>query len=227
MVALMGIFAPTLATLCYYVWFSGTTLGNSIYVANKSFLLIWPLAAVTWILGERLRDSRDDDRPAAGLVAGAAWGLLVVGLLVGLVQLTPLSAVFEENAAMIAEKIEAMGVAKNYLLFALGVSVVHSFLEELHWRWFVFGQLRLLLPLWAAHVFGAVGFSLYHFVILGALFSPAVTIAMGLGVIVTGIGWSVIYQCFGSMRGIWLSHFLVDLGVMWVGWEALQISGKL
>jgi len=213
---------PLLASWVYFVLVPGTVLGNAVYTGVKGFALLWPLLAVGWILRERFRDPSPGKRHLASLAAGIAFGLAVVGLLVFLLKATPLHALVAENAGRIAERTHDLGVAEHYLLFALFISFIHSALEEYYWRWFVFGQLRWLLPAGAAVAVASVAFAAHHVVVLGQFFAMPWAFALGFCVALGGAVWCWLWLRYGSLLGSWASHVVVDLGLMWVGWEVLQ-----
>lgn len=216
---------PLAASFFYFVLFPGTTFGNFFYSGVKFFLLLWPLLAVKGILREPLIDRSREKRHAASLVPGVLFGLLVVGLLVFLIKGTPLSAVVGDNSERIAERIRDLGVGDHFLWFALFISFAHAALEEFYWRWFAFGQAKKLMPIGWAYLVAALGFASHHVVILSQFFPLGWAFALGACVGIGGAVWSWLYQKYNSLAGAWASHMLIDLGIMWVGWEVLQGTG--
>jgi len=47
---------------------------------------------------------------------------------------------------------------------------------------------------------------------------------LGVCVAIGGAVWSILYNRYGSLLGAWTSHMIVDLGLMWVGWEVLSAA---
>lgn len=219
---LPALILPTVAALLSNVLFPGTKLGNGSYLAIKVFLLAWPLVAVGWILRERVGSPFAHRHLLRSVVASTAVGLVLLAALVTAVQSAPIAMLLMKQASAIAMGIVDKGVAMHYLTFALTISVVHAGLEEFFWRWFVFGQLRQILSKWWAHGLAAMAFAAHHFVILGGLFPLLPTIVFGLTVAVAGFLWSLLYEKYGTLVGPWISHMIIDLGLMWVGWLALQ-----
>ena len=80
---------------------------------------------------------------------------------------------------------ESLGFLENFILFAVFITLVHSFIEEFYWRWFVFGRLREVIPLPAAHALAAVTFTGHH-VVVTLQYYP-VWFALGLAGLV-GVG---------------------------------------
>lgn len=216
---------PLAASFFYFVLFPGTAFGNSFYTGIKVFLLIWPFLATLVFLREPLIDRHAEKRHRPSFWVGTWFGLLVVGLLFWLVKGSPLSYLLDENAGRIGQRIHDLGVAEHFLLFALFISFAHAALEEFFWRWFVFGNLRKLISVPWACFWAAVGFAAHHIVILSQFFPLGWAFVLGACVGIGGAVWSWIYQRYGSLLGAWVSHIIVDLGLMWVGWEALQKMG--
>lgn len=225
MVLLPALVVPLIASFFYFVLFPGTAFGNSFYSAVKAFLLLWPFFAVLVVLREKMVDRSRGKRHLASLLPGTVFGLLVVALLFLLLKATPLGMVLEENAGRIAGRIEDLGVKENFLLFALFLSFIHAWLEEFYWRFFVFGQATKLMSVPKAHLVAAVGFASHHVVILSQFFPMGWAFALGVCVAIGGFAWSWMMYRYNSLWGAWISHMIVDLGLMWVGWEVLQMAG--
>lgn len=217
---------PLAASFFYFVLFPGTAFGNSFYSGVKVFLLLWPLIAVGFLLKEPLKNPYLEKQHLKSVVPGTIFGLLVVGLLMFLLKATPLSFLTVDHGPNISQRIADLGVAEHFLFFALFISFAHAALEEFFWRWFAFGQLRLLLPrVWMAHLVAAIGFASHHVVILSQFFPIGWAFFLGFCVATGGAVWSILYHRYGSLLGAWTSHMIVDLGLMWVGWEVLMAHG--
>lgn len=221
-VTLPTMWLPLLASFFYFIWYPGTVFGNSFYSGIKVFLLIWPLIAVGWILREKFVDLSRPKEHRKSILVGTVFGFTVVGLLMFLLKATPLSFLIDDNRAQIAKMIEGLGVVEHFLLFAFFLSVIHSALEEFFWRWFVFGQLRKIVAMPAAHILAAMGFASHHIVILSQFFPLGWAFALGTCVGIGGAMWSWMYQKHNSLAGAWVSHMIVDFGIMWIGWEILN-----
>ncbi|MDF1826318.1 MAG: CPBP family intramembrane metalloprotease [Verrucomicrobiales bacterium] len=217
-----ALVVPFIASFFYFVLFPGTAFGNSFYSGVKVFLLVWPFFAVLVVLKGKMIDRTRPKRHLASILPGALFGLLVVGLLVLLLKATPLSAVVDENAERMAGRIRDLGVADHFLLFALFISFVHAALEEFFWRWFTFGQATKLMSVSKAHLVAAIGFASHHVVILSQFFPIGFALVLGACVAIGGFAWSWMMDRYNSLAGSWVSHMIVDLGLMWVGWEVLQ-----
>jgi uncharacterized protein len=162
-----------------------------------------------------------------GIVAGIVFGLAVAGggWLVYREWLGE-SAAFMAAAEKIRAKVAGFGVDSVTAYAAMGLfySVVHSFLEEYYWRWFVFGQLRRLVPLWAAIVVSSIGFMAHHVIVLGSYFGGLtwMTVLFSAAVAIGGAFWAWLYERSGSLYGSWVSHLIVDAGIFLLGFEFVR-----
>jgi membrane protease YdiL (CAAX protease family) len=223
-VLLPALVVPLASSFFYFVFFPGTAFGNGFYISAKIFLLGWPILATFLILREPIVDRSLKRRHKASMVEGTVFGIAVTALLVYLFKFSPLGAIVGENVFRISERIVGLGVVNHYLLFALFISLFHAALEEFYWRWFVFGNARKLMPVGMAVLVAAVGFASHHVVVLSQFFPIGWACTLGACVGLGGAVWSWIYLRTNSMAGVWLSHMIIDLAIMWVGWEVLKLA---
>lgn len=221
-VTLPALVLPLIASLFYFVLFPGTLLGNSFYTGVKIFLLVWPPIATAFILGESFRRRSPGRRDwRLSLLIGAGFGLLVAGVMFLLRDHTPLGDVLRASAPRMREKVEGLGMLRHYVFFAFLLSIAHALLEEFFWRWFVFGNLRRLMPLGWAHLAAAAGFASHHIVVTSQFFPVGPAIFFGLCVGIGGAFWSWLYQRHHTLLGPWVSHVLIDLAIFRIGHEIL------
>jgi membrane protease YdiL (CAAX protease family) len=179
---------------------------------------------VWFVLREPLRTGKAS---AQGLLLGAAFSVLVVGA--GWLVFDRVlrdAAIFSSAAALIRDKIGGFGIDSIWKYAALAgfYSLFHALLEEYYWRWFVFGQLRRLVPLWPAIIVSALGFMGHHVIVLNEFFKDAPWLAWLLSSAVAGGGvfWAWLYERTASLFGPWLSHLLIDAGIFWVGYDLIR-----
>jgi membrane protease YdiL (CAAX protease family) len=217
---------PTVATLAYFVLLSGTPATKTVYTASKVVLFAFPVAWVTLFQRRRIAVTRPR---LSGLGAGAALGVaVVVAMFVLYYGYLRESTVLEGAPKAVARQMTDFGITStaDFLLLAGFISFVHSLGEEYYWRWFVFGQLRESLPLAAAIAISSVGFMAHHVLVVGKFLSGygPFTWFLSLCVATGGAMWAWLYHRTGTLYGAWLSHFLVDGGLMWIGYDLWQRS---
>jgi membrane protease YdiL (CAAX protease family) len=222
----LGLVFPMIITWGYFILADrySTSVQQTTYLVVKIIQFAFPLVWVLLVL----RESPQLRRPnASGLILGAGFSLAVVGagwLLFDLIlRDTP---VFAAAAPRIHEKIAEFGIDSLWKYAALGLfySLIHSLLEEYYWRWFVFRQLRSLVPLWPAIVVSALAFMGHHVILLSEFFKEAPWLAwlLSSAVAVGGAFWAWLYERTGSIYSAWLSHLLIDAGIFWVGYELVR-----
>ena len=136
------------------------------------------------------------------------------------------TSAFAAAAPKIHAKINQFGIDAAWKYAVLGVfySLIHSFLEEYYWRWFVFRQLHKLLPLWTAILISALAFMGHHVIVLSQFFSelPWLAWLLSAAVAIGGVFWAWLYDRCGSLYSAWLSHLLIDAGIFWVGYDLVR-----
>jgi hypothetical protein len=218
----LAIVLPSLVTFVYFVYLRDRPSGfqQIAYAVGKTVQFSLPIVAWLW-LGRPRRKVPSSD--AKWWWIGAAFGAVVFGLIAsayffGLRHLAIADGLTQQVQAKISGL--AMATPSRYLMLSLFYCVVHSFLEEYYWRWFVFDRLaahlRLVYAIWIA----SLGFMLHHVIVLSLLIgwqSPW-TYLFSLGVAVGGATWAWLYDRSGRLGPSWLSHFLVDGAILGIGY---------
>lgn len=216
---------PSVVTWVYFVGLaeSGTTAQQAAMVAGKVLQFAFPLA---WLFLIRRQPFPLSLRPR-GVVEGLGSGLLILAvILAGYHFWFAPAGYLTAGAEEITGKLTGMGVRTSLAYVALSVfySLIHSFLEEYYWRWFVFGKLRQLVSMPVAVAISGLGFMAHHVIVLAFYFSwfSVQTILFSLAVAVAGALWAVNYQRSGSLLGPWISHALADAAIFLVGYQLAQ-----
>jgi membrane protease YdiL (CAAX protease family) len=234
---------PTLMTWFYFVVLArpvpltplesspsspGNTWAQIAYGVGKLIQFSFPVLYLAVVEPKSLRPRRPHFK---GMAWGIAFGLLVgVGLVV--LYLCGLQSWLAGTGAatMIRIKIEEFNAASpgRYAALAGFLAVVHSLLEEYYWRWFVFGRLRRLVPFSSAIALSSLAFMAHHIVVLGRFFPNdfwSATVPLSLCVAGGGAFWAWLYHRTGSIYAPWISHLLVDVAVMGVGYNLVFKTG--
>jgi membrane protease YdiL (CAAX protease family) len=215
---------PTVLTALYFVALTGPAQ-QVVYAAGKVVQFTFPLLFLVLYL--RAQPRWRWPRPG-GLFLGVGFGLLVAGAMLGAyfgaLRSSPLLA---QTPGRIREKLAPFGLTAPgaYLACAAFYCVLHSLLEEYYWRWFVYGQLRTLLPPVAAVALASLAFTAHHVIVLWVYLPGKVVTGVlpaSLAVALGGAVWCWVYERSGSLLGPWLSHLLVDAALFAIGWDLLS-----
>jgi membrane protease YdiL (CAAX protease family) len=223
-----ALIIPCFGALLYFVWFAESNWVQPVYGSIKVFTLVWPLIATYFILKEGVGQLKALFKFQWGYVLeGAGWGLLM-SLSILIVLFSPVGNAVNEQAGMVREKAEQMGVVSHFVLFGLFLSLLHSLLEEYYWRWFVFGNLhRFWKSKRLAYGVGALAFASHHIVVTTQFFAGPIGWIFGFAVGIGGAIWSWLMTRHRSIIGAWVSHIIVDITLMSVGyWLIFHASTK-
>lgn len=217
-----ALLVPLLGSLLYFVWVPEGLVGRAAYTATKLFTLIYPLVFLRFIDTSALSFGSRAGFPSrrAVVTTGLVSGALIAGL-GALLMLSPLGDMVHGGAGAVNARADGLGFRDHFVAYALFVCVVHSGIEELYWRFFVYGNLRALCPRWAAHAIAGVAFAAHHLVVTLQFFDPGLAVFMAASVAIGGVLWSWMYERQGTLLGSWLSHFCVDALLMTVGYQIL------
>ena len=218
----LAIGFPSLVTLAYFVWLAGkpSAWQQIAFAIGKVLQFGFPALWVFVVLRRRARI-----RPPES--AGLTWGLLFGGLVAvamfasAFFCLRP-AGLLDQPMDMMQQKLTDLGINSFGKFLALGIfySLVHSFLEEYYWRWFVFGLLREMTSFRKAILISSLGFMAHHVILLAVYFgwtSPLTWLFSG-GVAIGGAVWAWLYQHTGSLYSSWLSHLIVDAAIFSLGY---------
>jgi uncharacterized protein len=230
---LVASFYPLGSSILYFIVIGetrneedGDWAFKAAFYGGKLVQFLFPIAYVWWLERDRLRVAAPTRR-GLPLAIGFALAVDLAMFALYFVVVRDIPAVRDETPAKIHAKVQQFGADSpiGFIALALAISCGHSLLEEYYWRWFVFGRLRLHVPMFAALVLSSIGFMLHHVVILGVFFPGHFwQLALPFSVCV-GVGggvWAWIYERSGSLYAPWLSHCLIDAAIMGIGYGMLM-----
>lgn len=220
---LIGVVLPTLVTWLYFVAMAGEPAlwQQASYSVGKLVQFALPLV---WWLGFRPRSEATRPNYTRSVQLGIASGLtvLLAGWCLHTFILLP-QGFYDASLPLIQAKVRGMNLDAPAVFIALSLfySLVHSFLEEYYWRWFVFRESRQRLSLPGAIVLSSLGFMAHHVLVLGIYFgwTSPLTWFFSLSVAIGGAFWAWLYKRYGTLLGPWLSHLLIDALIFAIGYQ--------
>ncbi|MBX7103113.1 MAG: CPBP family intramembrane metalloprotease [Gemmataceae bacterium] len=224
LILVVAMTLPACLGYTYFVALGGGGATNSAvrvaYPLAKVIQLSIPILAFQLVTRKKL-NPRVSRRSA--LIWGICFGVSTAAAIVALSWHWK-DTVLADAPVRIRQKVEEFGVGSpsKFIALAAFLSLIHSFLEEYYWRWFVFGALRLSMPFAPAACLSGLAFSAHHLFVLdeylpGRFWTAAVP--LNLGIAIGGVFWAWLYERSGSLRSSWISHALVDAGIMYVGYR--------
>lgn len=227
---LIALFLPMALAGLYFNWAAprpGTATQTSpmmvgLYAVAKVVQFVLPVVAWRITDPERLKPTRPRWHglgPALAFGAVSALGIVCVYLLV--LKGHPLLADMPEQ---IRRKITSLGIGTpaRYILFSIFVAVIHSGLEEYYWRAYVFDGLQRRLPAARAILISALAFTGHHIIVIAAYQPNRVwtgVMPLSAGVFLGGAVWSWLYHRYTTAYPSWVSHVLIDIAIMAVGFD--------
>ncbi len=197
-------------------------LRKVVYGAGKLVEVALPLAFI--LLWER-RLPRPRWPGRDGLALGLGFGLAVAAGILGLYfGWLRDSSLLAHTPALLLAVLRKFGIDSlpGFLAWAAFATLVNSLYEEYYYRWFLFGRMRAFLPLPAAVVVSALVFMAHHVILLTGFlpgqFWTAVA-PLSLAIAAGGAMWAWLYARTGSLYPPWVSHAVIDLAVLAVGWD--------
>ncbi len=207
-----ALLVPALGTAIFQNWPGGGAPAQVLYAITKLFTFALPLAFVRW------EKPRHPSRK--GLALGTLLGLLISGSLIALLA-SPFGETVRGAAPAVSKKVAELGVAENFVAFAIVISIFHTLLEEFYWRGFVFSSLAKVTSTGRSHAIAGIGFALHHVAILEQFFPLVHALWLAAAVGIGGVLWSLLYVREHSLFAPWLSHVIVDAALMIVGYQLL------
>ncbi|MCK4628056.1 MAG: CPBP family intramembrane metalloprotease [Sedimentisphaerales bacterium] len=214
---------PLVGALLYFVILKGTIAARIVYGLAKLSMLAGPIVVVITLEKNVLRFASFDWK---NLLRAISLGLLTGGCIAAfmlvLYEYSALGDYVNRFAGDVRQKAEQLGFLDHYWSFGVFLAVGHSLLEEYYWRWFVFGRLRKFLKsAVSAALLGSLTFAAHHYVVLGCFFSLAGAVLLGTSVAMGGCLWCWMYNRQKTLIGCWLSHALIDMMIMYIGYRLI------
>ncbi len=217
---------PFFASLIYFLPTEPSPWFMNLLAFTKAFLFVCPL--LFWKYLKLPGSWKDFGSLLKGpkifrqFILGIGWGILMSAVVfIAFESLSEMTRT--EMLARVAKKISVLKIAEHFLIYGIVLSFVHSLLEEFYWRFFIFNAWKEKLPQFkiTAHLVAGLAFTLHHFTVTVHYFDLSFGMILGLGVWAAGVIWSCVYVKERSLLGVWISHIIVDLALISIGFKAL------
>jgi membrane protease YdiL (CAAX protease family) len=221
---LVSLVVPMVLTWLYLFVWPGPSSTPVLYSASKIFMLVVPMLWVWGIMKETPRLMKPTRK---GLGLGVGFGLVVTGVMWVIylwLRNTPLLAGTPEQLKDTLEGFN-VGTPLAFAVFALFISLVNSSMEEYYWRWFLFGEFKRLKGPVVGILISSGFFAMHHVMMLQKFLTSADAwigvIVFSALISVGGAVWCWITHKSGSVFGAWISHLIIDAGIMLMGADML------
>ena len=230
---IFAIIFPTFVTFVYFKWLGDhpPSTQQTAYSIGKFIQFALPVVWVWLFFRYRFnrpeKNAKDADEESTGRrIPNWLWAV-GFGIDVCLIMFFAywLLSGTDQIASMTTEvkaKVAGLGITSvwKFALLGLFYSLVHSFLEEYYWRWFVYDLLKRFTSVPASNLISSLGFMAHHVVLLSVYFgwdSP-MTWLCSAGVAIGGAFWAWLYEKTGTLIWPWVSHMIVDAGIFSLGY---------
>jgi len=230
---LFAIAFPTLVTLIYFIWLSGDTPSAQLAAAGIgkgiqfAFPVVWVWIFFRYRIGRKKKPESNIESESKASIPNWLWAVgfgVDVCIIMG-IALWVLSGgeLIDNMTVKVQEKVSDLGITSvwKYAMLGLFYALVHSFMEEYYWRWFVYDLLKRFVSIPSANVISSLGFMAHHVVLLSVYFeswTSPMTWLCSAGVAIGGVFWAWLYQKTGTLVWPWVSHMIVDAGIFVVGY---------
>lgn len=211
---LPALFFQLIGALFYFVLFADTSFSHVIYFGTKVLIVVWPLFFLSHIKSFHWPFWKGEMKKSlwVGLLSGLGFIAFAVATYL----------LFHDFWLGFSPKIKEaaadLNVIEHYILFSFFLSVIHSFIEEYYWRWFVLNGLMLKFKKSTAMVLSSLAFVSHHFIVVLVFSNWALALLASFGIFLMALFWCHCYLKTKTLSGIWLSHFLADLVLMSIGY---------
>ncbi len=205
--------APIVGTAVGMVLYPGP-VGSAVYGLSK--LWMWVLPALWWLAVDKAKPgwSKPDK---GGFAVAAGLGLAIGAVIVAAYFLVGSYMIDAEQVRQVAAGNQLTSLPR-YLALCAYLILVNSVMEEYVYRWFIFRKFESLLPSWAAVFAAAACFTAHHVIALVAQLGWFAGCLCSLGVFIGGVVWSWLYLRYRSIWPGYLSHAIVDVVVLAIGY---------
>ena len=213
--------APSIAAWMYIHVPSTAAVKQIIYFATKVLLFSCPIVWF-WFVEKSCNSAKGLPQWTLrkDLIVGLTSGV-IIGTAIVLSYFTVLRAMIDP--VVLNARVEEFGAKENLIPLVLFLAIVNSGLEEYYWRWFVYGRSKQVLGHIPAVILSGIMFAAHHFVVLqDFLGSFSLALLLSVGIALGGMIWAQHFSRSRRLWGVWVSHILVDVAALGVGYHLLN-----
>lgn len=205
----IGLILPIFLQLFSHVIQDNVLFSRLAYGLSKLLFVAIPI--IYWGIYRATPKTPQSPMRGFSLVSGLVFALVIFGMLY----------TFIEDIRPFGEKIyqtlSNIGLTKNFLLYSLGIIIFNTLLEELYWRYSIFGGLKKFFSVNKAMLIGSLGFAAMHFIYFVSFFE-SIWIVMLLTTIsfLFGMFWAWLYHKTNSVFWVWINHLLVNIPLFYI-----------
>lgn len=156
-----------------------------------------------------------------GIVEALLWG---GGVFAFIVLAYILIGRFFDFTQITANLEQSMGIDRdNFVLVALYISFVNSFLEEFFFRGFACLKLQQYIPRKAAYAFSSLTFAAYHVAMMWVAFEPPLVALALVGLVVGGCLFNYFNERYGNLYISWLIHMGANFAINGIAMTLFEI----
>jgi membrane protease YdiL (CAAX protease family) len=206
---LIGLILPIFLQLFSHVIQSNDAVSQIAYILSKLLFITAPL--LFWLLTRQPIVEPGGTHKKFSLVSGLALSISIFAVLYSVLEL------IRPFGATIGEALSVLGLTQNFLLYSALIIIFNSLLEELFWRYAIFGGLRQMLSLKWAMIISSLGFAGMHLMYYTGLFdSLSIILLLTTITFCFGMFWAWLYQKTKSIPHVWVNHMLVNVPLFYI-----------
>ncbi|WP_144513998.1 CPBP family intramembrane glutamic endopeptidase [Bacillus sp. FJAT-22090] len=208
------LFAPTILI------FIGLSIMQNVLITFFLFygwLLFVPIIITFWKKTNRYQIRLPISKTS--IIIGIISGLICLAAIYGFVVIFQSSVLDIPQLQRLLEKWDFSGT--KVILLVLVLVLINPILEELYWREFMYRRLFLKVGNVLAVMITAIFYSMYHLIVVIAIFSFPFNVLAVIPVFLAGIMWGIFRIKLGSITAPIISHCLADIGIMLVYWHII------
>lgn len=211
--SLIAIFLPVIAIYITLVQMGNTLLTFIIFYGVIAVLLpFFDMVLLRKMSYQNIKDFLSFDGLKKNIITGTLIGLVFAILIIITFMFFSEHIINPDQIKIILANWNIDSSMTIYLLIML--IVVNPVIEEFFWRGYIFKSLLMRYGSWTSICISALGYTSYHLITTGFLFSWTIGIILSVFVFGVGLIWAKWHLKSESIYPSIISHLLADAGIM-------------